>query len=457
VSAPQTRFDAAPASELNVAIGLPSAVILVMGGVIGVGIFVNPAIVERLTRSPAVGLAAWFAGGLISLLGACVYAELAARVPATGGEYQYLRAAYGSLPAFLFGWTTLLVVHTGGSAAVAIVLARNVRLLTGIPEPWTVIATLAGLAGVNCAGVKSGNHTQALLGVLKVGLILAVIAAGFSLAPPPLMGPAPAASGPIAGFGAALIPVMFTYGGWQTANFVAGEVKNPRRNLAIALVAGVLAVTLVYLLIDIACLRALGPNALGATLTPAADVVGRLSGPLGAKLTAAAVAISALAFLSQGILTGPRVIYAMAKDGYFFRIVGTVSEGRRAPAAAIVMMAAWTGALALTGAYERILSYVVSMNFLFFGVSASTLFLLRARGLGEGGFRAPLHPWSTGAFILACAAIVASAFWSFPLDSLIGYAIMAAGLPAYFWWRRRHEGPGGKGRREALGNTGLPN
>ena len=433
------RSVAAPDSELHVAIGLPSAVMLVIGGVIGVGIFVNPAIVERLTRSPELGLAAWSAGGLISLLGAFVYAELAARLPATGGEYQYIRAAYGSLPAFLFGWTTLLVVHTGGSAAVAIVLAKNVRLLTGIAEPWTVIVTLAVLAGINCAGVKSGDRTQALLGALKVALILAVIAAGLSLAP--TVAPVavePIGPGPVKGFGAALIPVLFTYGGWQTANFVAGEVKNPRRNLAIALVGGVLAVTVVYLLIDIACLRALGRGALAATLTPAADVVGKFAGPIGASLAAAAVAISALAFLSQGMLTGPRVIYAMARDGYFFRLAGKVTETRRAPAAAIVMMAVWTGALALTGAYERILSYVVSMNFLFFGVSASTLFVLRVRRAGgEGGFRAPLHPWSTGVFILACAATVASAFWSFPLESLIGYAIMAAGLPAYFWWRRR--------------------
>lgn len=423
--------------ELHVAIGLPSAIMLVMGGVIGVGIFVNPAIVAKLTQSPELGFAAWLAGGLISLLGAFVYAELAARLPATGGEYQYIRSAYGALPAFLFGWTTLLVVHTGGSAAVAIVLAKNVKLLTGIAEPWTVIAIIATLAGVNCAGVKSGNNTQALLGALKVALILAVIAAGFSLAPEAARAaPKPSGSGAAQGFGAALIPVLFTYGGWQTANFVAGEVKNARRNLAIALVTGVLAVTLIYLLIDLACLRALGRQGLAATLTPAADVVGRLAGPIGSKLTAAAVAISALAFLSQGMLTGPRVIYALARDGLFFRLAGRVSERRRAPAGAILMMATWTGVLALTGAYEQILSYVVSMNFLFFGVSASTLFVLRARGVGDGGFRAPLHPWSTGLFILACAVTVASAFWSFPVDSLIGYAIMAAGVPAYLWWRR---------------------
>lgn len=411
---------------------------LVVGGVIGVGIFVNPAIVARLTNSPELGLTAWMAGGLISLLGVLVYAELAARIPSTGGEYQYIRAAYGPLPAFLYGWTTLLVVQSGGSAAVAIVLAKNVKLLTGIPEPMTVVVTIASLALVNCRGVKSGNWTQALLGALKVGLVLAVIAAGFSLgATSRGAHPSSPSIDAVQGFGAALIPVLFTYGGWQTATFVAGEVKDPKRNLVIALVGGVLAVTVIYLLIDVACLKALGRDGLAGTLTPAADVVGRLTGPVGAKLTAAAVAISALAFLSQGMLTGPRVIYALARDGLFFGFAGKVTDRRRSPAPAILIMATWTGVLALTGAYERILSYVVSMNFLFFGVCASTLFLLRGRRVGEGGFRSPLHPWGTALFILACTVTVASSFWSYPVDSLIGYGFMAAGLPAYFWWRRQ--------------------
>ena len=421
---------------LKVAIGLPGAVMLVVGGVVGVGIFVNPAVVARSVHTPALALAAWSLGGLVALLGAFVYAELAARLPTTGGEYQYLRTAYGPLVAFLFGWTTLLVVHAGGHAAVTIVLAKNVGVLTGgrIADPWTVVITLAALAGVNCLGVKAGDKTQALLGALKVGAILAIVAAGLALAPhaePVTLATAPR----VKAFGAALVPVMFSYGGWQTANYVAGEVRNPARNLARALLIGVVAVIVLYLLVNIACLKALGVDALGATLTPASDVLGRAAGPIGAKLAAGAVALSALAFLSQGMLTGPRVIFAMARDGLFFRAAGEVSDGSRAPAAAIVIMAAWTGVLALSGSFERILSYVIAMNFLFFGLSASALFILRRRGVGEGGFRAPLHPWSTGLFIFACAVVVANAFWSFPIDSLIGYAIMLAGVPPYLYWR----------------------
>ncbi|MGH7024779.1 MAG: APC family permease [Caulobacteraceae bacterium] len=427
---------------LNVAIGVPGAVMLVIGGVIGVGIFVNPAVVARFLPSPALILAAWAVGGVVALLGAFVYAELAARLPATGGEYQYLRTAYGPLAAFLFGWTTLLVVHAGGLAAVTIVLAKNVGVLTGgrVADPWTVVVTLAVLAGVNCLGVKSGDKTQGVLGVLKVAAIVAIVVAGLAIAPRIAHSrPALAAAGGsnlVKSFGAALVPVLFSYGGWQTANYVAGEVKQSSRSLAVALVVGVIAVIVLYILVNVACLRALGVSELGATLTPASDVLGRAFGPVGAKLAAGAVALSALAFLSQGMLTGPRVIYAMARDGLFFRAAGRVATSR-APAVAIVIVAAWTAVLALSGSFERILSYVIAMNFLFFGISASTLFVLRRRGVGDGGFRAPLHPWSTGLFILACVVVVGGAFWSFPKDSLIGYAIMAAGIPPYLYWRRR--------------------
>jgi len=343
------------------------------------------------------------------------------------------------------------VVHAGGLAAVAIVLAKNVGVLTGgrIADSWTVVLTLAALAGINCLGVKSGDKTQAALGALKVAAILAVVAAGLSLAPHISARPAPGAVGgglaTVKAFGAALIPVLFSYGGWQTANYVAGEVKQSGRNLALALLIGVLAVIALYLLVNVACLRALGIDGLGATLTPASDVLGRAAGPIGAKLAAGAVALSALAFLSQGMLTGPRVIFAMARDGLFFRAAGVVGATSRAPVAAILIMAAWTGVLALSGSYEHILSYVIAMNFLFFGISASSLFVLRARGVGEGGFRAPFHPWSTGLFILACALVVANAFWSFPIDSLIGYAIMAAGVAPYLYWRARSRAATGVG------------
>ncbi len=435
------------AEGLRVAIGFPSAVMLVVGGIVGVGIFANPAIVAKDVHSPVLALAAWGAGGVVALLGAFVYAELAARFPATGGEYVYLRDTYGPLVGFLFGWTTLLVVHTGGLAAVTIVFAQNLNVLVGggLSERVVVVVTLAALAAVNCLGVTMGNGVQGLLGLAKIAVIGVLITAGLLLAPHVAAAgaiPPRAPSGVLKAFGGAMIPVVFSYGGWQTANYVAGEIKNPGRNLARALMAGVAVVILLYLLVNIACLRALGVEALGKTLTPTSDVLARTVGPSAGRLAAAAIALSALAFMSQSMLTGPRVCFAMARDGLFFRRVASVSRGSRAPAVATLVVAAWTGVLALSGRYDQILSYVVSMNFLFFGLSASCLFTLRWRErrapeTTPPAFEAPWHPWSTGAFIAASAAIVGFSFWAYPVNSLIGYAILLLGVPPYLYWRRQ--------------------
>jgi APA family basic amino acid/polyamine antiporter len=285
------------ADGLRVGIGFPSAVMLVMGGIVGVGIFVNPAVVARGLHSPGLVLAAWTAGGVIALLGAFVYAELAARYPTTGGEYVYLRTTFGPLTGFLFGWTTLLVVQTGGQAAVAIVFAKNLNVLFGgsLPEPAVVVAALAILAAVNCVGVRAGNGVQAALGALKVAAIAALIIAGLAFAPH-VASPATAAIKGVSAiddlkaFAAAMIPVVFSYGGWQTANYAAGEIKDSGRNLARALLFGVIGVIGLYLLVNIACLNALGIDALGKTLTPASDVLRVVAGPTGAKLAAAAIA-----------------------------------------------------------------------------------------------------------------------------------------------------------------------
>jgi len=429
---------------LRVAIGFPSAVMLVMGGMVGVGVFVNPAVVARSLHTPQLVLAAWIAGGAIALLGAFVYAELAARMPSTGGEYVYLRDTYGPLMGFLFGWTTLLVVQAGGMAAVAIVFAKNLAVLgVGLPQGVVVVAVLGVLATVNCLGVKTGNGVQGWLGLLKVAAIVALVVCGLFIARPATEPAVTAGAKPpldlVKSFGAGMIPVVFSYGGWQTSNYVAGEVKDAHRNLARALVVGVIGVIVLYLSVTWACLQALGVHGLAATLTPASDVLQKVAGPLGAKLAAGAIALSAVAFLSQGTLTGPRVSFAMAKDGLFFRGVARIAAGTRAPVIAIVLQAIWTSVLALSGSYEQILSYVIAMNFLFFGLSASCLFVLRRRSDDDQihlGFRAPLHPVTTGLFILACVLIIVASFWAYPLNSLIGYAIMLAGAPLYLMWRR---------------------
>jgi len=418
---------------------------LVIGGMVGVGIFVNPAVVARGLHAPALVLTAWTAGGLITLLGAVVYAELAARIPHTGGEYAYLREAFGPMAGFLFGWTSLLVVRAGGMAAVAIIFARNVDLLLGgaVPEPLLVVGALALLAGTNCLGVRSGNGVQAGLGAVRLAALGALIIAGLFLSPHVAVArsaPSHPQSDVLKAFGAAMIPVVFSFGGWQTASAVAGEVRNPRRNLAVALLVGVAAVVALYILVNLACLRTLGIAGLGATLTPASDVLQRTVGPLGARLAAMAIALSAFVFLSQGMLTGPRVLFAMARDGLFLRGAARVGTVSRAPVVAIILQAAWTGVLALSGSYEQILSYVTAMNFLFFGLCAAGLFVLRRRETGTaaaGGFRAPGHPWVAAAFIVACLVIIGCSFWTHPINSLIGYGILVLGVPPYLYWRRK--------------------
>jgi APA family basic amino acid/polyamine antiporter len=448
--------DAVTGEGLKVAIGFPSAVLLVMGGIVGVGIFVNPAVVAQSLHSPALALTAWIVGGVMAVMGAFVYAELAARMPATGGEYVYLRETYGPLVGFLFGWTTLLVVQAGGMAAVAIVFARNLDVLMGggLFEPAVVVAVLAILALINCLGVQAGDGVQAALGALKFGAIAALIVAGLFIAPHASVAAAATRTTPetnlVKSFGAALIPVVFSYGGWQTANYVAGEMKEGQRNLSRALLVGVLTVVALYLLVNIACLRTLGINGLGRDLTPAADVLGIVAGPLGGKLAAAAVALSALGFVSQSMLTGPRVYFAMARDGLFFRQAARIGAGSRAPVVAIILQAIWTGVLALSGSYDQILSYVTAMNFLFFGISASCVFVLRRRDRAgvatQAGFRAPLFPWTVGLFILICALVVIASFWTNPINSLVGYALMALGIGPYLYWRRANRDlitPGG--------------
>jgi APA family basic amino acid/polyamine antiporter len=444
-----SSFLSQPAPEitpegLRRGIGFPSGVMLVMGGIVGVGIFVNPAIVARSLPSPEMALLAWSLGGVIAMLGAFVYAELAARLPATGGEYAYLRAVYGPMAGFLFAWTTLLVVHAGGQAAVAIVFASNVNVLLGgaVPDAVLVVGLLGLLAALNCVGLRAGNGVQSSLGALKIIVMLCIIAAGLFFVPSvPAALRAGVVPGGLAGagrLGAAMIPVVFSFGGWQTANYVAGEMKNPRRDLGRALLAGVAGVIALYLLINMAALHALGAPALGATLTPMSDVLQRAAGPVGAKLAAAAIALSAVAFVSQGMLTGPRVLFALARDGLFFRQVAKVGGTSHAPVGAVLFHATWTAILALTGSFESILSYVIAMNFLFFGLGGVCLFVLRARDTrgARPAFVAPLHPWSTSAFIVACVVIVACSFWAYPVNSLVGYGIMLLGIPPYLLWRR---------------------
>ncbi len=399
-------------------IGLFDATMVVMGGMVGAGIFVNPANVARSAAAPGLMIAAWLVGGLAALLGAFVYAGLSAQRPEAGGQYVYLRDAFH--PAL-----------AGGMAACAIIFARYLEQLAGLqaPEGLLAAAAVAALTLINCLGVSAGSRVQSGLMVMKIAAIAALVFCGLFLAAPAAPAPAP----PQRDFASALIPVLFAYGGFQTACFVAGELKEPRRDLPRALVLGVAAVIALYLATVLAFLRALGPAGLAATDAPAHDVAVRALGTRGGSLIAAGIALSTLGFLSQSILTAPRVYFAMADDGLFFKAVARVHPRTRTPITAIVLQGALTIAIALLGTYDELLRFVVAIDFIFFALTAASVFAFRRRGEPVA---MPGHPATTLMFIGICALTVAATFVHDPVHSLAGLGLTLLGFPVYLLWRR---------------------
>jgi APA family basic amino acid/polyamine antiporter len=426
-------------------LGVFDVTMIVMGGIIGAGIFVNPSVVAKQVHTPALVLGAWLIGGAIALIGAFVYAELAVLRPRVGGQYAYLRDAYHPMVAFLYGWTLLLVVQTGGMAGAAIIFGRYFGELTGLPIPEQAVAaiTLGLLTAVNCFGIRAGSNVQSALMITKLGAIAMLIGFGWMIVAPAGCGlttsPATAPTNSWQGLAAAMVPVLFAYGGWQTASFVSGEMREPRRDLPRGLFIGVAGVIIIYVTVTYVCLRALGVAGLAQTRTPASEVMRQALGSRGAKLIACGIAISTVGFLSQSILTAPRVYYAMARDGLFFKAVGRVSKKARVPVIAIVLQGVWAAIVAMTGKYDQILNYVVTIDALFFGLTGTALFIFRRREpptRDDKFVRVPWHPFTTGLFVLACWCLVFSTLLAAPLNAGIGVAILAIGALVYWFWAR---------------------
>ncbi len=464
----------ATAPRLARRLGLFDATMIVMGGIVGSGIFINPYVVARQVHTPALILGAWLLGGLIALAGAFIYAELAARRPRVGGQYAYLRDAYHPAVAFIYGWALLLVTQTGGMAAVAVTFSRYFIELTHAPvADWLVaVLTLGLLTLINCLGVRAGSSVQNVLMVIKIIAIAALIICGLLFAGGTQVLAAPVLDRPVSfdlltAMGAAMTPVMFAYGGWQTASFVAGEMREPRRDLSRGLVIGVVGVIVLYMGVSLACVRALGAGGLAGTTTPASSVMRLALGERGATIIAVGIAISTLGFLSQGMLTAPRVYFAMAEDGLFFESVAWLHPRTRVPVLAIALQGALAVLIALSGKYEQILNYVVSVDFIWFGLTAASIFIFRRRaaphlagvtaaknvlphgtaavlpteiGSTMGQYEMPGYPVTPALFVAACLLVVVSTVYKYPANSATGMAIVVAGIPVYFfwrWWRQR--------------------
>jgi APA family basic amino acid/polyamine antiporter len=438
--------------------GLFSGVMLVTGGIIGSGIFRNPQVVAQRVGTAPLTLLAWVLGGAIAMIGALVFAELGARTPKAGGHYVYIRDAFGGLPAFLYAWALLLIIGTGAIAAVAVTFADYALSLAHLPEQWR-LATAGGaivlLSLINYLGVRWGAVTQNIFTILKLSALALIIVIGavslLGLLPPPAArAPDPAApTSLVLALGAALVPVLFSYGGWQQTNFVAEEMVEPERNLPRALLIGVAVVVVVYILANATYIRGLGAAGLAASEAPASDAMLALVGRAGQTIVALGIIVSTFGFLNLVILVSPRVYQAVAADGLFFRPFAKLHPRFRTPTAAIVVQAVWALLLLRTNRYGQLLDYVVFADWIFFGLAAAALLAFRARERRGAvthppGYRMPGAPLLPVLFILAALYVVIGSVASNPQNALRGAGILLIGVPVYWIWRR-----GGKtGRRE---------
>lgn len=414
------------------------AAMVVVGGVIGSGIFATPAAVARQTTSSHEQLLAWAIGGVIALMGVLCYAELGTRRPNAGGGYVNLREAFGLIFAFVYGWNLLVVNHSGSIAAVATAFVEYGAAAVGTsvadPRPYA-IGAIVFLTGINWFGIRAGSLTQNILTVLKLLAIAALIVTGLVAQGAPPLTAAPAPVNPLA-FGGVLLPVLFSYGGWYYVNDIAGEIREPQRTLPRALFFGMLLVAACYLLVNLSYLAVLGHDGLAASTAPAADVMRHVFGEAGARMIAAGIAISMLGFCNISIIGAARVFQVMGADGVFFRSAARIDPRWRSPNVAMVMLAFWSCVLAWSSTFDQLLNYSTVGDWLGMAAVIATLFWYRsARSAEPAPFRVPFYPVLPALFIGIVLWIVAVTIWQHPGDAGMGALITVAGLPVYFIWR----------------------
>jgi basic amino acid/polyamine antiporter, APA family len=428
-------------AQLSRCLGIWDVVLLTIGAVVGSGIFRVPSVVAQHAQTPELILFVWVAGGLIALSGALVFGELGARVPAHGGLYAYLRDAYHPAVGFAFGWMSLIV--SSGTAAAALTFATYFQALTGITMQANVIAALALLAitAINCLGCRQGTNSQNILVVLKIAAVASLI--GFGLFVHPAYSgasPTPALAARASGAASAMIPVLFAYVGWQSATYLAGEMKNPGTILPLGLFIGVATVAAIYILVNVVSLHALGARGLAASDAPASAILNLALGPIGKQAISLLVVISTLGLICNNLLAKPRLYHAMAEDGTLFDAIAWINPRTRAPVIAILLQGSAALLLTLSGTYENMIVYSTSLNFLFFGLAGIGLFILRSQSVPDRRalFMVPGHPVTTLLFIAAAFGVVIEAYINDPIHSAIGLALVLCGLPVYALSMYRH-------------------
>jgi len=419
------------------------AAMIVIGGVIGAGIFRNPATIAQQTSSGLQVLILWVIGGLLTLAGVLCYAELGARRPQAGGTYVYLREAFGQLPAFLFGWTMALINYPGSVAAVATIFADYFCTATGLSELWVKPVAAGGIAfivGINLFGIRAGAWVQNVFTVLKIAAIVLLVVVGLVLARGHL-GTALAVdtAHPVSpwAFVGALLPVLFTYGGFHYLNDLAGEVRNPQRTLPRALGMGMAGVVICYVLVNFAYLAGLGHAGLAASHAPAADLMRRLFGESGATVIAIGIACSAFGYCNIAIAGGARVLQTMGADGMFFRAAGRIEPRTRAPQIALAALGGWAIVLTVSGSFNQLLDYTTVGEWLAHVFGIGTLFWYRRHFADQPSpYRVPLYPLLPLVFVITVFSVIVATAIHTPGDAGMSLLIIALGVPAYYGWRR---------------------
>lgn len=457
-----TPASSASRPHLLRSLGKWEAASIVVGTIIGSGIFLVPKTMIGEVGSPLLVLVVFAAGGLLSLAGALTYAELGAAMPHAGGEYVYLREAYGPLPSFIYGWTQFFVTKSGSIATLAtafFLYAANFwpaleQQFFSIPlglSGWgtnlsvsygqiLAMVLIFGLGGVNYLGVKVGGRVQSSVTVLKIVLILAIVLLAAALGGGRVenLGSTVAHTGGISGFFAALVAALWAYDGWNNLNMVSSEIQEPERNIPRSLIYGILAVAAIYLVTNVSYFYVLTASEAAASDRVASEAARKFLGPAGGDAVALAAMISIFAALNGSILSGARVPYAMARDRYFFGALGRVHSRYHTPHISILALSGWSALLVLSGSYEQLFTYVIFASWILYGMTAATIFVLRAKRPDlERPYRTLGYPVVPALFVFVASCLVLMTLWTSPAESLKGLGLIALGFPFYRYWKKK--------------------
>jgi len=417
---------------------------LVVGACIGSGVFLTPSSIAAALPSPLAMLGVWALGGLMTFCGALTYAELGAMMPRAGGPYVFLSEAYGELVGFLYGWANLLVVTSGTVAALAVACATYAGVLVPL-APWqgkaVAVVALALVTAFQLAGVRAGARLTSTLTVAKLAGIALVVAVGLGLGSRHTsdLGDLALPASPGRALSAALVGVLWSYGGWQHVTMTAGETARPARDIPAAMATGAAIVTAVYLAANVAYLFLLDPAQMAAAPSLASTAVSARLGATGGALVAALIVLSTLGTAAVYTMTAPRMYWAMAERGLFFRTVARIDPRTNVPAVAIVLQSAWSAVLVLVWAsFQALITYVLITEWIFYALAAFAVIVLRRRDPGAvRPFRVPAYPWITLFFVGVAVWFVASSFVAAPLESAAGVAFLFLGVPVFAVWRSR--------------------